>query len=475
MSNASDRTAPRAASPRGGRAAGAPHGTALLGFAGGMLVVAGGLTAGYFVLGDRGVASAATNPAAPAAEARAPIASPAPPPASLAALLAREVTVKTASGATKLTWAALGVEVDPAEAERVGSADTAALAGRGSLPVRVDRDKAVKALLALKAQTDKNPINAYLDLEAREIHADTPGQGLDVWGSLPRLAAAARQGAAAVELATIPVPAAVTKEGLGIDDISHVLGHYETQFSVVDRDRNFNLKLAASKVNGIVLKPGQEWSFNTQVGERSQKMGYKVAHVISEGEMVDGLAGGTCQISTTVFGAAFFAGLDIVKTTNHSRPSAYTPLGFDATVVWPSTDLVLKNPYEFPVAVRYVVANGEAKVEILGRQRPYDKIVFEREITEETPYSTEERLDEEIKEGEVTTDQEGFNGYKLDRLRKFYKNGKMVKQNKWVVTYKPVTEYIRRGTNPDPDAKVPAPKPSHGPRKPNGPKATMQQ
>jgi vancomycin resistance protein YoaR len=479
MSNAGEASQGRAVGPRATQAgghAGAQRGTALLGLAGGMLVVAGGLTAGYFVLGERGVASAATPPAAPAAAAAAAATAPASAtPASLAALLAREVTVKTAGGTEKLSWAALGVEVDPDEAARTGGADVAALAGRGSLPVRIDRDKAVKALLALKARSDKNPINAYLDLEARQIHDDTPGLGLDVWGSLPRLAAAARQGAAAVELAAIPMPAAVTKTGLGIDDISSVLGHYETQFPPTDRDRNFNLKLAASKINGIVLQPGQEWSFNAQVGERSQKMGYKVAHVISEGEMVDGLAGGTCQISTTVFGAAFFAGLDVVKTTNHSRPSAYTPLGFDATVVWPSTDLVLKNSYEFPVAVRYVVANGEAKVEILGRKRPYDKIVFEREITEETPYATEERLDEEIKEDEVSVDQEGFNGYKLDRFRKFYKGGKLVKQNKWVVTYRPVTEFIRRGTNPEPDAKVPAPKASHGPRKPGGPKATMQQ
>ncbi|HWO23067.1 MAG TPA: VanW family protein [Kofleriaceae bacterium] len=467
------RAASRAKTPQGTGAPTPPQGAALLGLAGGMLVVAGGLFAGYFVIGDRGVADAATTPAT-AAEVPAPAAT-GPVPASLQALLGREVAVKTATGTTKLTWAELGVEIDPEEATRAGGADIAALASRGSLPVRLDREKAVKALAALKVKTDQNPVNAYLDLEAKKIFDDKPGQGLDVWGSLPRLAAAVRQGAQTVELAMIPVPAVVTKAGLGIDDISNVLGHYETQFSVVDRDRNFNLKLAASKINGVVLRPGQEWSFNGQVGERSQKMGYKVAHVIEAGEMVDGLAGGTCQISTTVFGAAFFAGLDIVKTTNHSRPSAYTPLAFDATVVWPTTDLVLKNSYDFPVAIRYVVANGEAKVEVLGKKRPYDKVVFEREITEETPFDTEERLDEEIKEGEITTDQEGFNGYKLDRFRKFYKGGKLMKKDKWVVTYKPVTEYIRRGTNPDPDAKVPKPKASHGPRKPNGAKFQMQQ
>jgi vancomycin resistance protein YoaR len=449
------------------------HGAILLGLAGGMLVVAGGFAGAYYVVGTRSVASAATT--AQPSEATAPTSSqPAGDRGSIEALLARTVDVKTASGTAKLTWAELGVEIDPEEAPRANG-DLTALAARGALPVRVDRDKAVARLRELKARTDQAPINAYLDLESRTIHDDHAGQGLDVWGSLPRIVTAARTGAPAVELATIAIPAIVTRASLGIDDISHVLGQYVTKFSVSDRDRNFNLKLAASKINGAVLQPGVEWSFNGTVGERSQKNGYKVAHVITAGEMVDGLAGGTCQISTTLFGASFFAGLDIVKTINHSRPSTYTPLGFDATVVWPNTDLKIKNPYEFPVAVRYVVANGEAKVEILGKKRPWDKVVFTRQILEETPYGTEERLDGEIAEGEVSFDQEGFPGFKIERHRKFYKNGKLVKTNKWVLNYKPVTEYIRRGTNPDPEAKKAVQKASHGPKIPKSNNFSMEQ
>lgn len=463
----------------GGTRANQARSQLLLGLAGGMLVIAGGFTGAYFILGNKSVASAATVPtAAPAGKPETLAGTPATGevPKNLDALLAREVAVKTAMGVTKLTWAELGFEIDRDEAARAGAADLAALAAKGSLPVRMDRDKAVKALSELKSKTDRAPINAYLDLEARKIQDDQAGQGLDIWGSLPRLVAAARQHSASVELATIAVPASVTKATLGIDDVSHVLGHYETKFPVTDRDRNFNLKLAASKVNGVVLKPGQEWSFNDTVGERSQRMGYKIAHVITAGEMVDGLAGGTCQISTTLFGAAFFAGLEIVKTTNHSRPSVYTPLGFDATVVWPNTDLKLKNQYDFPVALRYVVANGEAKVEVLGKKRPFDKIVFERKLVgEEEPFTTEERLDEEMPEGETLIDQEGFPGLTLERFRRFYKDGKLVKSNKWTVKYKPVTEYIRRGTSTDPAAKMPEQKPHHGPKIPKNDKFTLAQ
>ncbi|HEY0480134.1 MAG TPA: VanW family protein [Kofleriaceae bacterium] len=440
--------------------------------AGGMLAVAAGLVAGYFVLGPRHEARAAT-PVEPVRVAAAVKPAGEPPP-GLAGYLARSVELVTAHGSITQTWAQLGAAIDP---EETGAAhgDLATLAARGSLPLRIDRDRAEKALLAIKASHDVSPINAYLDLEERQIHDDRPGQGLDVWASLPVLEAGARQGATRLALVNVAVSAAVTKQTLGIDDISTVMGHHLTRFPVTDRDRNFNLKLAASKLNGVVLRPGEEWSFNAAVGERSEKEGYKIAHVITAGEMVDGLAGGTCQISTTLFGAAFFAGLDIVKTINHSRPSAYTPLGFDATVVWPNTDLKLKNPYEFPVVIHYRVANGEALVEILGKPRPYDKVVFERHILESTPFGTEERLDDEIPKDVTSIDQAGFNGYKLERFRRFYQGGKLVKSNKWTIEYKPVTEYVRRGTNTDPDAKAPPEKPVARLQEPKGDDFKMAQ
>jgi vancomycin resistance protein YoaR len=449
------------------------QGAVLFGVAGGMLVIAGGLVAAYFVLGNKSEAHAATRaeraPVRPVEKARAPV----EPPAALAGYLGRQVEVVTAHGNIKQTWAELGATVDSDELG--GGADLEALAAKGSLPLRIDRDKATAALLAIKAKHDVSPVDAFLDLEERQVHADQPGKALDVWASLPRLEAAARQAAPRLELVNIPVSAAVTHQTLGIEDISTVMGHHLTKFPVTDRDRNFNLKLAASKLNGVVLKPNEEWSFNAQVGERSEKEGYKIAHVITAGEMVDGLAGGTCQISTTLFGAAFFAGLDIVKTINHSRPSAYTPLGFDATVVWPNTDLKLKNPYDFPVVIHYRVANGEALVEILGKPRPYDKVVFERHVLESTPFPTEERLDEEIPKDLTSIDQAGFNGYKLERFRKFFKDGKLVKTNKWTLEYKPVTEYVRRGTSADPETKAPPERPVARLQEPKEEKWSMAQ
>ena len=115
------------------------------------------------------------------------------------------------------------------------------------------------------------------------------------------------------------------------------------------------------------------------------------------------------------------------------------------------------------------------KVEILGKQRPWDKIRFTRSILEETPYASEERLDDEIAEDDVSIDQEGFPGYRLLRERQFIKDGKVVKTNKWQVSYKPVTEYIRRGTNKSPDAKKSAAKDVHKLTPPKSTSASMEQ
>jgi vancomycin resistance protein YoaR len=443
------------------------RGSVYLGVAGGLLVASGGLFGAYLVTASKDKAAhAATNPA-PQQEGATLDLEPA---------LTTTVEVDVAGQKTSLRWSELGAVPDDQELPRARGT-IADLAKAGRLPLRIDRDKAVAALGGLKAKLDRGAIDAYLDLEGRTIHAEKDGQGVDVLGSLPRLEAAVRGAAPSVELAVVPVPARVTRASLGIEDIGHVMGTHKTSYAVADKLRNFNLKLAASKVNGKVLQPGEEFSFNAVVGDRTEKEGYKVAHVIQAGEMVDGLAGGTCQISTTLFAASFFAGLTVISQTPHSRPSVYAPLGLDATVVYPHTDLKLRNDYDFPVVIHYRVAQGTALVEILGKQRPYDKVVFEREILEQTPYPTEERLDPELALDVVVTDQPGFDGYKIKRWRKMIKDGKVVKTSTWTVNYKPVTEYLRKGTNPAPDAKQPDPnaEPMHMPKPPKTEKWSTSQ
>jgi vancomycin resistance protein YoaR len=437
-------------------------GSMLIGAGSLVLLVGGVMLVAYFVQEKPAAAGSTQAPATAPVEAKA--VAPVPPPAAAEApsappatgALATEVTVKFDGKTFPSNWAALGV-----------------VEGEGG-KLRVDRPRAEQALLALKRTHDRAPFNARMDLEARVVHKEKPGWGIDVYASISAIEAAVRAGskepgkAQVIELEGAPIPASIGVTELGVEDISVVLGHFETKFAIAEKSRNDNLKLLASHMDGLVIQPGQEISFNGISGDRTEKEGYKVAHVIEAGEMVDGMAGGACQISTTMHGAAFFAGLDVVSTTPHSRPSTYVPLGFDSTVVYPAVDLKLKNPYDFPVVVSYRVARGEAYVEILGKEKPFDKVEFVREVVEQKPFETVTREDNTIALGHMVIDQPGYPGYKLFRYRHVYKDGKVIKKNKWTINYKPVVEYVRRGINPDPNLPPPKAKTSHMPKPAKG-------
>ncbi|MCU1282440.1 MAG: hypothetical protein JWM53_5986 [bacterium] len=351
------------------------------------------------------------------------------------------------------------------------------------LPVDVDRAKALEFLTELKDDVDRAPSDARLDLEHHTIAKETPGYLLRVYDSMVAVEYAARSGASRVELAAGLSWPKVKSEDLKDVEISTVLGYWETHYSAVgpDTDRTYNLKVGADKLNGHILKPHEVFSFNEVVGDRTEKEGYRVAPVIQGGELIDGLAGGMCQIASTLHAAAFFAGLDIVSSTPHSRPSAYIPMGLDSTVVYPSTDLKLRNPYDFPVVMHYQVNQGAVKVELLGKERPY-KVVFEREIKTETPFGTDTRGDAEAPSGQHFTIQEGYPGYTLMRRRYIFEKDKVprqgmsgpeplaealdkqrvkpVKKEQWALHYPATTQYVAVGTGPS-SMKQKVPPPSH--------------
>jgi VanW like protein len=130
-----------------------------------------------------------------------------------------------------------------------------------------------------------------------------------------------------------------------------VLGSYETKYGA-GTSRGHNIERAAIVFrDGIMIEPGDTLSFNEMVGPRDQRHGFYKAHVIVDGEMIDGDGGGVCQVSSTIHAAARMAGLTVVERLPHTRPSAYIAPGLDATVSWPSKDLKVKNDFEEAVVL----------------------------------------------------------------------------------------------------------------------------
>ncbi|MCO7175347.1 VanW family protein [Sporolactobacillus kofuensis] len=130
------------------------------------------------------------------------------------------------------------------------------------------------------------------------------------------------------------------------------IGHYTTFFNSGNKSRAHNIELAAQALDGHVVFPNETFSFNQTVGMRTKKKGYLPARVIVRGEYSEGVGGGICQVSSTLFNAVDRAGLKIIERYAHSRRVAYVPLGRDATVSWYGPDFRFRNNYNQPILIR---------------------------------------------------------------------------------------------------------------------------
>ena len=323
------------------------------------------------------------------------------------------------------------------------------------LPVTLDPETAISRLLDVKAEVDTPARDAYIDLDKRELRKEEVGYRLDVYGTLARIDAAFRKGEESVEAAVETIAPRLTSVELGNVKFDHVLGYFETRYSQggKGKERTYNLRLAASKLDGTVVMPGQTFDFNGTVGPRDEAHGYKVAPVIAQGELVDGLGGGTCQISGTLHGAAFFAGLPMVERYPHSRPSYYIKLGLDATVVYPTINFRFKNTFDFPIVLHETVQNGVVRAEILGPERKLTVTYFRR-IDEVVPFEEVERKTPKLPEGARVLAQRGIPGFRTTSSR-VVRDGAYALREKWSDAYPPTTQIIHVGTGPkDDNAKV---------------------
>lgn len=151
-----------------------------------------------------------------------------------------------------------------------------------------------------------------------------------------------------------------------IENIS-LRASFSTDYSSSSSDRKSNVKLALSQFNGMIIEPGEEISFNKVTGERTKENGYKTAKIIIGGKYVDGVGGGVCQASTTLYNALIRADLEILQVNHHTLPASYVPLSFDAMVSEGYADLRFKNNTPVPIFIKTICTASTATVEIYGQ------------------------------------------------------------------------------------------------------------
>lgn len=249
------------------------------------------------------------------------------------------------------------------------------------------------------------------------------------------------------------IPLKIVKPNITVTDLAYqdffpeVLAKFTTRYDESAENRSNNIKLATQKINGTILMPGETFSYNKVVGARTIKAGYKEATVYMGGKVVNGIGGGICQVSTTLYNATLLANLEIVSRRNHYFITSYVSASRDATVSYGSIDFQFKNTRSYPIKIECTAKNGICQVTIKGTKEDEEYTVeIQDKITQVIPYTTKEIKTDELATGEQQVVQKGVNGYKSEAYRIVKLRGKVISKTLLSKdSYNPLEEIIKIG------------------------------
>jgi vancomycin resistance protein YoaR len=315
----------------------------------------------------------------------------------------------------------------------------------------------------LAANLDREPVDASFAVE--------PG-GIDVVPAEPGRALDAAATARAIQTAMLSTttwraelvvreapPERTTAEARAMG-ITGVVSSYTTTYGGTE-GRLHNVQLVAELIDDTLIAPGTVFSFNATTGERNEAKGFEEAPVIINGELQNGIGGGVCQVSTTVFNAAFDAGLSIEERTNHALYISHYPLGRDATVNYPDLDLKFKNDTESWLLLRTFVGSGSLTVNLYGTPVGRRVETETAPLVETGPVPVEEIADPTLERGERVVDIWGQPPRETSVRRTVYApDGTELYDTTWRSYYDAEPSIVRVGTKAPPK---PKPKPKAKP------------
>ena len=286
-------------------------------------------------------------------------------------------------------------------------------------PLPIDIEK-------IYAEVKCDPVDAHYDLEPYKLYPEQ--EGIDFKISIEEAKKIVSEpNKEEYKIPLTLIPANKTIKDIGFEAFPYLISSYSTKYDASNINRSNNLKLAADKINGTVLMPGETFSYNKVVGKRTVEAGYRDAKIYSNGQVVDGLGGGICQISSTLYNAVLLANLDIVERRNHYFKTSYIAAGRDATVVWGSIDFKFKNSRTYPVKIGASVSNGVAEFKIHGVQEEEEyEISILPVVTATIPYGTQTIVDPALAPGQQVVSQSGMSGCKVTTYLEKKLNGKVV-------------------------------------------------
>ena len=229
----------------------------------------------------------------------------------------------------------------------------------------------------------KDPVNAYFTQNPYVVHPSENGMDFNI--SLDEAKNLLQEDKDEYIIPLKILYPSVTTNMIGTEAFPDLLSEFSTKYSASNKNRTTNLILASNKINGTVLMPGETFSYNKVVGERTIQAGYKEAPIYVSGRVENGIGGGICQITTTLYNAVVYANLDIVERSNHQFVPSYAGPSRDATVVYGAIDFKFKNNRDYPIKITCSVSGGIANFKIWGLKSDND---YDVQITSRTTGTT---------------------------------------------------------------------------------------
>lgn len=292
----------------------------------------------------------------------------------------------------------------------------------------------------------KEPQDAYVQKNPTVVHPEV--NGIDFKISVEEAEELLKEDK---EEYTIPLKITKPKKtinNLGEEAFPDLLATFSTRFDGSNYNRNTNIKLAAKKVNGTVILPGEKFSFNTIVGSRTIEAGFKEGTAYVGGKVVPDVGGGVCQVSSTIYNTALLANMQIVERSNHMFTTGYVAASRDATVYYGSLDFVFKNSRKYPIKMVVSANGGVCKVSIYGikEEKEYE-VIIQSKITSYINPTTIYKEDPTLEEGKEIVEQTAITGCRSEGYKILKLNGKIVSQTLLSKdTYKSRNKIVRRGT-----------------------------
>lgn len=303
-------------------------------------------------------------------------------------------------------------------------------------------------VLPMVADVGKVSKNASFKASAGTVsivpHQD--GLGLDVEDLATELTGKLKNGERTVELKMRRVEPEITTEDAKAMGIKERLSTFTTDYAASNLPRVNNIHTLADALDGTLIAPGETFSFNGTIGERTAAKGYQEANAIVNGKLVPQLGGGICQVGSTIFNTVFFSGLPVVERHNHSQYISHYPKGRDATVSWGGPDFKFKNDTENWVLIATAYTKSTVTISLYGTDPGYDVTYTTGDWTAIKPYPVREIPDPTMTVGMKVVEERGVTGRTIVVVRTVKKGGVVIREDTFKSVYRATEEVIRVGT-----------------------------